>query len=214
MQQALFIAITFTTVLLLWLATGRNKQLGVFYLAWMLVAGYLAYNGFFNNPAATPPRLLWAILPAMIATFYFYKRIPAPQLHYGLLLSVHLVRILVEGMLYLLYKQGKIPVSMTFCGWNYDVLTGISALILLLYYVRVKRCSVRLLMVWNWLGLLLLAIIVVTAILSAPSPFQQLAFEQPNVAILQFPYTLLPAVIVPAVLLSHLLMLKMGKTAR
>ncbi|MEM9987092.1 MAG: hypothetical protein AAF804_18515, partial [Bacteroidota bacterium] len=46
------------------------------------------------------------------------------------------------------------------------------------------------------------------AILSAPLPFQQLAFEQPNVAVLRFPYVLLPGVVVPLVLLSHLLSLK------
>jgi hypothetical protein len=42
------------------------------------------------------------------------------------------------------------------------------------------------------------------AVLSTPSAFQKFAFNQPNVAILHFPYTLLPAFIVPLVLFSHL----------
>lgn len=56
--------------------------------------------------------------------------------------------------------------------------------------------------------LIMLTIIVSIAILSAPFPFQQLAFEQPNVAVLRFPYILLPSVIVPLVYLSHFITLK------
>ena len=37
---------------------------------------------------------------------------------------------------------------------------------------------------------------------------QQLAFEQPNIAVLRFPYVLLPGIVVPLVGLSHLLHLK------
>ena len=64
------------------------------------------------------------------------------------------------------------------------------------------------LIVWNVLGLGFLLTIVGIAILSAPLPFQQLAFEQPNIAVLRFPYVLLPGIVVPLVGLSHLLHLK------
>jgi hypothetical protein len=72
-------------------------------------------------------------------------------------------------------------------------------------------------LVWNFICLGLLFNIVVHAVLSAPLPFQQLAFDQPNVAILYFPYVWLPAFIVPVVLLSHLvairkLIIKTGQT--
>jgi len=40
--------------------------------------------------------------------------------------------------------------------------------------------------------------------LSAPSPIQKIAFEQPNIAILYFPFCWLPTFIVPIVLFSHL----------
>jgi hypothetical protein len=49
--------------------------------------------------------------------------------------------------------------------------------------------------------------IVLTAILSAPLPIQQLAFEQPNIAVLYFPFTFLPGFIVPIVLFSHLVVI-------
>jgi len=50
--------------------------------------------------------------------------------------------------------------------------------------------------------------IVINAILSVPTPIQQFAFDQPNIAILYFPFTWLPCFIVPAVLLSHIVSIK------
>jgi glycerol-3-phosphate acyltransferase PlsY len=50
----------------------------------------------------------------------------------------------------------------------------------------------------------LLLNIVVNAVLSLPYPFQQFAFDQPNVAVLYFPFTWLPCFIVVIVLYSHL----------
>jgi len=49
--------------------------------------------------------------------------------------------------------------------------------------------------------------IVLTAILSAPLPIQQLAFEQPNIAVMYFPFVYLPGFIVPIVLFSHLVVI-------
>ena len=49
----------------------------------------------------------------------------------------------------------------------------------------------------------LLINIVATAVLSLPSPFQQQAFNQLNIAILYFPFVWLPSVVVPVVLLAH-----------
>jgi len=64
---------------------------------------------------------------------------------------------------------------------------------------------------WNIISLLLLIFIIGNAVLSAPSPFQQFGFEQPNVALFQFPVILLPAIIVPLVLLSHIASLRLLK---
>jgi hypothetical protein len=55
---------------------------------------------------------------------------------------------------------------------------------------------------------LLLINIVATAILSMPFPFQQLAFDRPNIAIMYFPYVWLPCCVVPIVLFAHLVSLR------
>jgi hypothetical protein len=67
-----------------------------------------------------------------------------------------------------------------------------------------SHISPRAILIWNFICLGLLVNIVVNALLSAPSPLQKFAFDQPNIAILYFPYSWLPTFVVPLVLFAHL----------
>jgi hypothetical protein len=99
---------------------------------------------------------------------------------------------------------GLIPELMTFEGYNFDILSGISAIVVYyLVFVRQKAGN-KLLLFWNIACLLLLVNIVGIAILAAKTPFQQLAFDQPNIGVTYFPFVILPAIIVPIVLISHI----------
>lgn len=126
------------------------------------------------------------------------------------LIGISLARIPVEWMLHRLYEEGSVPEAMTWSGTNLDILSGLGAFILFLYTFR-EKFPYTALRVWNILGLLLLANVVGTAVLSIPTRFQQLNFDHPNLAVTQYPFVLLPAVIVPAVLYSHLRLLGLGK---
>jgi hypothetical protein len=46
--------------------------------------------------------------------------------------------------------------------------------------------------------------IAINGLLSAPTPLQQFAFDQPNIALAYFPFVLLPSVVVPMVIFAHL----------
>ena len=208
-MAATFILITCLSCLLFYLGTGRQNNGLAFYITWTVVIAYLSYSGFFRQTDQMPPRILLAIVPAIIFVIYCYKKTAASLLKPLVLTSIHILRIPVELTLFRLFIQGKVPVIMTFKGWNFDILIGVSALLILLWSVfSKKKISFRVLRVWNIIGLIFLSVIVITAILSAPSPIQQFAFEHPNLAVMEFPYTLLPATVVPIVLLSHLLELK------
>ena len=61
---------------------------------------------------------------------------------------------------------------------------------------------------WNIISLGLLVNIIIYAVLSAPFSFQKMAFDQPNIAVLYFPFNLLPAFIVPVVLFGHLVSIR------
>jgi hypothetical protein len=93
---------------------------------------------------------------------------------------------------------------MTFEGHNFDILSGLTAPFIYYSVFVQKKLSNRYLLIWNILCLVLLLNIFITAVLAAPFRFQQLAFQQPNIAILYFPFAWLPSCIVPVVLFSHL----------
>ena len=97
---------------------------------------------------------------------------------------------------------------MTFEGTNLDILIGISSIFVIYLVSKNKIKSSKYLLLWNYIGLIFLANIVITAVLSAPTPFQQISFEHANTGVFKFPFTLLPGLIVPLVLLSHLLSIK------
>ena len=93
---------------------------------------------------------------------------------------------------------------MTFEGRNFDIIAGIMAPFIAYFgftKIKIKRSTI---LVWNFLSLALLLNIVVNGILSTPLPFQKFAFEQPNVAMLYFPFSWIPTFIVPVVLFGHL----------
>lgn len=93
---------------------------------------------------------------------------------------------------------------MTFEGRNFDILSGLTAPIIFYFGFVTKQLDRKVILIWNFICLALLINIVVVAILSAPFPFQQFAFDQPNIAVLYFPFNWLPSCVVPLVLLSHL----------
>lgn len=59
------------------------------------------------------------------------------------------------------------------------------------------------LLAWNFVCLGILLFIVINAVLSVPTVFQQFAFDQPCVAVLYFPFVWLPGMLVLLVYFSH-----------
>lgn len=175
---------------------------------WLLFTAILAKGGFYESTTMFPPRVvLFGVLPAnllIICLFIFARSSFIENLPLKVLTFLHIIRIPVEFVLYWLYQEKYIPQIMTFEGANFDILSGITAPIICLIAFRNNSANRPLLIVWNLLALGLLANIVVTAVLAFPSPMQQIAFDQPNRAIMYFPLIWLPAVVVPIVLFSHL----------
>ncbi len=179
---------------------------------WLLLNGWLAWRNFYSETTGLPPRLALAVLPPLILIGILFitrtGRKFIDSLPDRMLVLLHTVRIFVEMILYWLFLYQMIPRLMTFEGRNLDILAGLSAPVVFYFgYVR-KALSKKFLTGWNILCLLLLMNIVINALLSAPFRFQQFAFDQPNTAILYFPFVWLPCFIVPVVLFSHLVLLR------
>jgi hypothetical protein len=172
-------------------------------LIWLTGLLVLAQSRFFMNTTAVPPRFLLVILPPIIfiiALFLtrpgraFVDQLPLPTLTY-----LNTIRIPVELTLYGLFIYHQIPELMTFEGRNFDILSGITAPLAGYWAGKNRPADRQKLLIWNLLALLLLLNIVTYAVLSAPLPMQQFAFDQPNVGVLKFPFVGLPGVVVPLV---------------
>lgn len=179
-------------------------------LAWLGLQGILAHQGFYtyaiDHPNA-PPRFVLPVLPAIlwvIISVYRTKNMEFQKTDWIWLTAVHIVRIPVELGLHSLYEAQLIPISMTYDGRNFDIISGLTAP-LVMWAIHKNIPSLRfLLLAWNSICLILLLQIVITGVLSAPGPQQIWSFDQPNKGVLMFPYIFLPAFIVPLVLWSHL----------
>ncbi|OUJ68407.1 hypothetical protein [Hymenobacter crusticola] len=207
----LSIAFALTTALAIWLfyqparpARRTRYVLGT----WLLLQSALSLNGFYAAaPWALPPRLSLALAPPLVllitACVTVSGRRYLDRLRLDQLTLLHSVRLPVELVLLGLFRHGLAPELLTFEGRNWDIVAGVSAP--LLYYGVFRRhwLGTTGLRGWNVVCLGLLLNVVGNAILSVPSPFQQLAFEQPLVAVLYFPFLWLPACVVPLVLLAH-----------
>lgn len=206
----LVIFILTTALSLFWFykASNHSKRSLIFVSCWLILQGIVAYNGFYTITNTLPLRFMLLVLPPLltiVAVFATKKgRQFVDQCDLESLTLFQAVRFPVELVLYWLALQQMVPELMTFEGRNFDVLTGLTAPAVYYFAFVRQKLGKRLLLVWNVAGLVLLFNIVSIAVLSAPTPFQQFAFEQPNKAVFYFPYVWLPCGIVPLALFSHL----------
>jgi len=204
-----FLITTLLFLLFFYLGTGRNKRALFVSIFWLILISSISLTGFFQNTNTIPPRFLIVFIGNIAFIAFLYARLKSVALDYRYAMVVHTLRIPVEITLYFLFLRKQVPEIMTFNGLNFDIIIGISALIFFIVSQSFKvNLGKKTLLIWNILGLLFLMNIVVIAILSAPLPIQQLSFEQPNIAVLSFPYILLPSFIVPFVILTHIISIK------
>lgn len=196
--------------------TTRKKTVFIFIgiVCWIGLQSFFSLNNYYSSDTTIfPPKIvLLGILPLLFTLILLFifpagrRFINSLPLKY--LTLIHVVRIPVELVLYFLFVYKTVPELMTFEGRNFDILAGLTAPIIY-YFGSVKEQLNRTnLITWNLVSLALLMNIVINALLSAPSPIQQFAFELPNTAILYFPFSLLPTFIVPVVLFAHLVALR------
>lgn len=203
-----FILTTLLTLFLLLRCTLFRWKLPVILLAWLIVQAIITATGFYLKTDAMPPRFLLLTGPAMLTILLLFLlpegRSYIDSLDPENLTWIHIVRVPVELVLYWLFIYKQVPELMTFEGRNFDILSGLTAPLIVYFGFRKKVLSPKILIAWNSICLALLLSIVINAVLSAPFPIQQFALDQPNVAVFYFPFSWLPGFIVPVVLFSHL----------
>ena len=209
--QALFVTLTFIAIYGLY-ASSQSLRLLRISLLIMVFTGVVSMSGLLNDPFAIPPRIPFLIIPAAILGCWLFLSKRGKQILDGMNLKtitlLHTIRIPVEFGILGLYTIGLMPESMTFEGRNFDILSGVSAPFIAYFGYVKKTLPNGVIVAWNVICLLLVLHVLITGALSAPSVIQLIDFDQPNSAVLFFPYAWLPAIIVPIVVIGHLAVLR------
>jgi hypothetical protein len=203
-----FICTTVLTLLFFYRAAAYSGITFMLLVAWLAAQYLIGRTGFYAQTGAFPPRFMLLVAPPLLFIIGLFTtskgRRYLDNLDLRMLTLLHIVRIPVELVLFWLFIYKTIPQLMTFEGRNFDILAGLTAPFIFWLGFRKEQKNKKLLLIWNFICLGLVLNIAVNAALSAPFPFQQFGFEQPNIAVLYVPFVWLPCCVVPLVVLSHL----------
>ena len=124
----------FTTVIPLFLffnASRNSINAAITIMLWLILQSGISLTGFYTVTDTFPPRFLLLVLPPFLIIILLFllpkERSFIDTFDFRTLTYLHMVRIPVEIVLYLLFVHGKVPELMTFEGRNFDILSGISA---------------------------------------------------------------------------------------
>ena len=179
---------------------------------WLGLTGSLAAGRFFADFSGWPPRIAFAIAPALLGALALgvfgpgLSRVPATWL-----VAPQAFRVVMELILWRLAAAHAVPEVMTFHGRNFDVLTGLSAPLVAWAMAR-GHIGPRGVLLWNVMGLVLVTSVVLHGLAAAPTRLQMLVTDPPNAIVGGFPFIWLVAFVVPVAYLLHVLSLRRIRT--
>jgi len=185
----------------------RTARVGAAVLTWLLLTALAAASGLLGRFEAIPPPFAGLVLAVTAVGIAVPCSPLGTRLVRGLplwvLVGSQVFRFPLELLMHRAYVEGVMPVQMSYSGWNYDILTGIGAGLLGWRLAR-GRVPHRVVAAWNVLGFVLLVNIVTVAILSTPV-FRWFGNDRLNTFVAYPPFVWLPAVLVTAALMGHVL---------
>jgi len=195
------------------------RRTAVLLIAWLLQLGILSVRGFFADFSRLPPRLSFALLAPLPLVLLFSRSRAGKQFLQHIqpqwLIYLQSFRILVEIALWLLVRNGSLPVQMSFEGRNFDMLTGLLAFPVGYYCFVKKSWPPAVALLYNIAGLVLLLNIVAISALSMPTPLRIFPNPPDSSLLTQFPFIYLPGLLVPLAYTLHILSLrKLGMDRR
>ena len=176
--------------------------------AWMLVTAALARAGVLARFDVAPPPMA-VLVPAVLviglgvglsrAGGALARAVPLATL-----IGLQAFRLPLELVMHRAAGLGIMPEALSYSGYNYDIVTGASALAIWIAMRADLRVPRAVLWLWNGWGLWCLAVITVVAVGS--SPMVRAFGSEPrhlNTWVLFFPYVWLPTVLVVIALAGH-----------
>jgi hypothetical protein len=179
-------------------------------VVWLAVTALVSESGVLEAPVL-PPRALFFMAGTNLAAVIFAFSRAGTRLAAGLpiaaLVAFHAFRLPLELVLHRWYAEGVIPVQMTYAGRNFDIVTGILALVIGLVLWR-RGPSRPLVWLFNLVGFALLVTVATIAVLSSPVPFRAFWNDPPVLLAFHAPYGwIVPMCVAPA-LAGHLVVFR------
>lgn len=206
----LYISISFIllTVYVVFIFSKSNKLKRVtlpIILIWSVFICVMSYFGIYHYQEGDfYSRFIFVLAPSIIFIIYllrdksFYE-----SRDFRWSTAIHVVRFPVELLLYQLAIREWLPIEMTYKGLNFDIIPGLTAIVLVIY-MNYKQINKKLLLGWNIIGLFLILFILTNGFLSQELLYQKFGYSIPNRGIAYSPIVLLAGVIVPMVIYTHI----------
>jgi hypothetical protein len=177
---------------------------------WMALTWVVAERGIFRQWDRIPPStavlvLLIVLISARLSMGGVGRRL-SEHIPLWILVGIQGFRLPLELAMHTMAERGIMPEQMSYTGRNFDIVTGITAIIVAAL-VATNRAGRWLVLMWNVMGLALLVNIVAVALVSTPI-FALFGPERLNIWITYPPFVWLPAVMVLAALTGHLVIFR------
>jgi hypothetical protein len=187
----------------------RTIRAGAGVTIWLAAQAIAAMSGLLGRfDLRPPPMVIWfasmVVMTLALAWSPFGRRC-ADKLPFAALIGFQAFRLPLELVMHRAAVAGIMPNVMSYTGYNFDIVTGATALPLAVYAWR-RPLPRWLIALWNVTGQILL--IVVAAVALAASPlFRAFGDAELNVWVTQFPYVWI-AVMVAAALFGHVVTMR------
>lgn len=167
----------------------------------------LAQSGLFQRWDLRPPPLMLMFVPLTVLTvrlaFSRFGEALAKSLPFTALIGAQAFRIPLELVMHQAALEGVMPPQLTFAGYNFDIVTGASAIIVA-GLLALNLAPRSLILLWNFMGIALLATIVGLALASMPI-LQLFGPDKVNTWVTYAPFVWLPGLLVQMALFGHVL---------
>ena len=176
--------------------------------AWMALTAAVARSGVLLQFSRRPPPLMLLLLATAVASLAVSLSPVGSRLARGVplaaLIALQGFRLPLELLMHRAAQDGVMPVQMSFSGYNFDIVSGTTAL-LVAGLVAAGRAPRWLVVAWNALGFALVLVIIAIAVASTPL-FHAFgtAPERLNTFVGRWPFVWLPTVLVVAAVAGHI----------
>ncbi|MEM6991878.1 MAG: hypothetical protein AAF721_15325 [Myxococcota bacterium] len=181
---------------------------------WLGITAAASASGFLSKQSVPPPVMLFFVASMGVALWVALSHVGhrlASAVPIAGLVAIHGFRLPLELVLHEWHAQGVLPLQMTYSGRNFDIVTGVLAVVVGAWLWRAAPSAERARKVvfgFNVIGLALLVTVASIAVTSTPGPLRQFTNDPPVLLAMHFPYGWIVPFCVGAALTGHVVIFR------